>query len=632
MQPDRHAREQRPPGRGEGAGLGGASVRAVSTARRAACALGLALLCLTAPGGALAQGLLDNVATATGRGLGGVSVQGRGRARVNVVGPAGALSMSCSASLEDRGPPGTSAGDVITARISVTNEGGTALDDVVVEVEGSARPLILGDDGDLRLELGETWVYGGDGTVSQADIDTNGGGTGFVQLDGTASAAGVGTVPFTCDVPITRLPGLSIQKTVDTSLLAESPPRLRYRIVVSNSGNTTLRDVFVTDAKFTPATTVCDAIPVGGSCVREEIYVPTAAEVSDNLVRNTASARTNDIVGLMEADAQNTVTLYEPGDLQLTKSGSPNEVRRGDVVTYTVTVSNASSLQRTNLRILDQLPPGLALRRGTATVNGQRVPEDVNGQRILIGPFAVPANGSAVVTFQATVTANASPGTLINTARAVDARERTLAQADGRVRIASEPVLDCSDIIGRVFEDLNRNGVQDEGEPGLPGSRVVTARGLVVTADQFGRFSIPCFSVPRRDIGSNAVFKLDEASLPRGTRVVTENPRVLRLTPGRVARLSFGVARLRDVEVRITGSAFVAGRTDLDPAFRSQLDTLIRVLRDDPGVLRLTYRGTPGEGQRANLRLEALERTIMRLWQRNGSPYELQIERRVITP
>jgi len=47
-------------------------------------------------------------------------------------------------------------------------------------------------------------------------------------------------------------------------------------------------------------------------------------------------------------------------------------------------------------------------------------------------------------------------------------------------------------VFGKVFNDVNRNGVQDNGEEGLPGVRVVTATGLAATTDQYGRFHITC--------------------------------------------------------------------------------------------------------------------------------------------
>src|SRR5206468_3997076 len=42
-------------------------------------------------------------------------------------------------------------------------------------------------------------------------------------------------------------------------------------------------------------------------------------------------------------------------------------------------------------------------------------------------------------------------------------------EATATVRIVPDPTLDCTDVIGKVFNDVNRNGVQDDGEGGLAG-------------------------------------------------------------------------------------------------------------------------------------------------------------------
>ena len=88
------------------------------------------------------------------------------------------------------------------------------------------------------------------------------------------------------------------------------------------------------------------------------------------------------------------------------------------------------------------------------------------------------------------------------------------------MRIVPDPTLDCTDVIGKVFDDVNRNGLQDGDEPGLPGVRLATARGLLATTDRFGRFHITCAVTPREGRGSNFVLKLDDRTLPSGYRVV----------------------------------------------------------------------------------------------------------------
>ena len=62
-----------------------------------------------------------------------------------------------------------------------------------------------------------------------------------------------------------------------------------------------------------------------------------------------------------------------------------------------------------------------------------------------------------------------------NEAWAADAAGSVLSNiASATVRIVPDPTFDCSDIIGKVFDDKNANGYQDEGEPGIPNVRIAT--------------------------------------------------------------------------------------------------------------------------------------------------------------
>ncbi|MCK4867040.1 MAG: hypothetical protein KAT39_03240, partial [Alphaproteobacteria bacterium] len=96
-----------------------------------------------------------------------------------------------------------------------------------------------------------------------------------------------------------------------------------------------------------------------------------------------------------------------------------------------------------------------------------------------------------------------------------------------------------------------RNGYRDEGEPGVPGVRIATARGLLITTDAFGRYHIACATVPNEERGSNFILKVDERTLPAGYHATSENPRVVRLTRGKAVRANFGVAPGRDGRVSV---------------------------------------------------------------------------------
>ena len=112
------------------------------------------------------------------------------------------------------------------------------------------------------------------------------------------------------------------------------------------------------------------------------------------------------------------------------------------------------------------------------------------------------------------VGAGVGEGEFVNRAQAMDGvTGRPLSgEATATVRVVPDQTFDCTDVFGKVFNDLNRNGVQDEGEAGLPGVRVVTAQGLEATTDPYGRLHITCAITPNEirqlmasgDIGSLA--------------------------------------------------------------------------------------------------------------------------------
>ena len=65
-----------------------------------------------------------------------------------------------------------SAPGTLTYTIVVVNTGNTSLTNVVLtDALAGGATLTSGDDGDGVLEVGETWTYTADYTVTQADID-----------------------------------------------------------------------------------------------------------------------------------------------------------------------------------------------------------------------------------------------------------------------------------------------------------------------------------------------------------------------------------------------------------------------------------------------------------------------------
>jgi len=194
------------------------------------------------------------------------------------------------------------------------------------------------------------------------------------------------------------------------------------------------------------------------------------------------------------------------------------------------------------------------------------------------------------------------------------------------VRIVPDPTFDCPDIIGKVFDDQNANGYQDQGEPGIPAVRLVTPRGLLVTTDAEGRFHVPCPDIPNEDRGSNFVMKLDVRTLPTGYRLTTENPRDVRITRGKVSKLNFGATIHRVVRLELSDDAFAAGSLQLLSQWQQQLDTLPEQLKKQPSVIRLAYQSGKDEAALVTKRIEAIRQQITDRWHALKGEYTLSIE------
>ncbi|WP_318443808.1 DUF11 domain-containing protein [Photobacterium leiognathi] len=91
---------------------------------------------------------------------------------------------------------------------------------------------------------------------------------------------------------------------------------------------------------------------------------------------------------------------------------------------------------------------------------------------------------------------------------------------------------------GYVWEIVIENlGIYEDG---IPGVRLITTEGIKIETDQFGRYHIPDQWVKDKK-GKNFLVKVDTDSLPTGMKVISENPKVQRITPNALAKFNFSV-------------------------------------------------------------------------------------------
>ncbi|WP_373408814.1 hypothetical protein [Vibrio jasicida] len=101
-----------------------------------------------------------------------------------------------------------------------------------------------------------------------------------------------------------------------------------------------------------------------------------------------------------------------------------------------------------------------------------------------------------------------------------------------------------------VIRNLYRDGddylweivVENKGiyEDGIPGVRLLTVEGIIIETDQYGRYHVPDQWVLNKK-GKQFLVKVDTDSLPTGMKVISENPKVRRITPNKLTKFNFSI-------------------------------------------------------------------------------------------
>ena len=208
------------------------------------------------------------------------------------------------------------------------------------------------------------------------------------------------------------------------------------------------------------------------------------------------------------------------GAVSITKMTPLLNVTRGQMVPYVITMGNSFGVDLTDVTVIDRFPAGFRYVEGSARFDDVAVEPAIVGRELMWPNLSLAVDGSHTIKLLLAVGAGVTEGEFVNRAQAVNSITGTVMseEANATVRLVPDPTFDCTDVTGKVFDDDNRNGYQDDDEAGLAGVRVVTARGLAATTDTYGRYHFTCAIVPNESRGSNFVLKLDDRTLPSGFR------------------------------------------------------------------------------------------------------------------
>ncbi len=224
----------------------------------------------------------------------------------------------------------------------------------------------------------------------------------------------------------------------------------------------------------------------------------------------------------------------EVNPAKLTVAASKRSVKKGDAIGINAHFANASGNTFTNSNMRIKFPNGFDHAQDSIRVNGQKV---AGQEGSLIIPLGTITPGTTYdVTFATLVTSGVQLGKTYSLEVSVEGGGGALSEtAHVQFTIRGDPIFDEGTIIGKVFNDLNQDGVQQCGEPGVPWVTLYTEEGIKIVTDEFGRYHIPGVSPGRH------LVKIDGHTLPEGTKFITEETYLVKITPGIMGKASFAV-------------------------------------------------------------------------------------------
>ena len=262
------------------------------------------------------------------------------------------------------------------------------------------------------------------------------------------------------------------------------------------------------------------------------------------------------------------------GELFIQKTANKTTAEVGDFVDYSVKLNNVTALALPGTVINDSLPAGFAYVPGTARLDGVPLADPLGGTgpnlQFALGNVAVDAK--PVLSYRLRIGAGSQSGNGVNTAQAVSGSQKSN-RSSARVQVVGGVFSQKAYIIGKVFAECHRdgieNGIQDVGEPGIPGVRLYLEDGTYAVTDEDGKYSFYGLS-PRTH-----VVKLDRTTLLKGATLEVLNNRHALDPSSQFADLTYG--ELHKVDFAIA---------ECTPAIRAQITARRNALNTPAEILQ----------------------------------------------
>lgn len=213
------------------------------------------------------------------------------------------------------------------------------------------------------------------------------------------------------------------------------------------------------------------------------------------------------------------IPMFEEHGLEITKSVDQQRAEVGDVVTYRIEVHNPTAATVSNVVVRDHLPESFHYVAGTARLNIGLAPErpiepETSGNNLIFSLGDLAPGAAARLLYRVRIGANAREGDQENVAIGSgtfgNGQRTETNPARATVRVGGGVFSTRQLIIGRVFEDVNRNGSFDSKDKPAAGVRIYLTSGQSVITDSQGLYNFPALA------DGSQVLALDPVTVPAG--------------------------------------------------------------------------------------------------------------------
>lgn len=301
-----------------------------------------------------------------------------------------------------------------------------------------------------------------------------------------------------------------------------------------------------------------------------------ANAINDNIIQTLQDANLvakldsyvdeNGVKQQITEDINSTISIVDENpSLQVTKESDVKSAEFGDYVNYSINVTNNGESTAYDVQLKDALPRGFAYVDSSVRIDKAQTSEfKTDGKYQVLSLGNMNAGETKDITYRVLIGSSALGGDGINRATAVATTEQgqSLVSREAQWKIEVERGVMNTDgiIIGKVYHDINRDGIQqkDNGELGVAGVRIYMENGNFVVTDPEGKYNFYGVSAKTH------VLKVDHTTIPNATEMVTQSNRNAGDAGSRFVDLKYG-------ELHRADFAIVGGLGDSTERLNSEL-------------------------------------------------------------